>query len=91
LKFCFDPSPHTDLLRPAGEDAVHVTLTIFLSKLFSAREKDLDDLRVLAPALERSGVEARLSNNCTALRAEASLRANADGNWYIVFGDRLPA
>jgi hypothetical protein len=27
LKFCFDPSPHTDLLRPAGEDAVQVTLT----------------------------------------------------------------
>jgi hypothetical protein len=28
LKFCFDPSPHTDLLRPAGEDAVQVTLTL---------------------------------------------------------------
>jgi hypothetical protein len=28
LKFCFDPSPHTDLLRPAGEDAVQVTLTV---------------------------------------------------------------
>ncbi len=27
MKFCFDPSPHTDLLRPAGEDAVQVTLT----------------------------------------------------------------
>jgi hypothetical protein len=64
---------------------------IFLSKLFSAREKDLDDLRVLAPALGRSNLEARLNSHCGTLLGESSLRANADRNWYIVFGDRLPA
>jgi hypothetical protein len=64
---------------------------ILLSKLFSAREKDMDDLRVLAPALDRSTVEARLRNNCTSLLGESSRRANADRNWYIVFGDQLPA
>jgi hypothetical protein len=66
------------------------SIDIFLSKLFSAREKDLDDLRTLAPALDRAIVETRLNNYCASLLGESSLRANADRNWYIVFGDRLP-
>jgi hypothetical protein len=63
---------------------------IFLSKLFSAREKDLDDLRVLSPALDRAVIALRLGGNCRTLLGEPLLRANADRNWYIVFGDHLP-
>jgi hypothetical protein len=76
-----------------GKLDVHLVdpVDIFLSKLFSAREKDLDDLRLLTPALDRSLVETRLRNHCAALGAESSLQASADRNWYIVFGDSLPA
>jgi hypothetical protein len=76
-----------------GKLDVHLVdpIDIFLSKLFSARDKDLDDLRALAPVLDRSAVVARRINDCASLLGEPSLRANADRNWYIVFGDRLPA
>jgi hypothetical protein len=64
-------------------------LDIFLGKLFSAREKDLDDLRQLAPALDRSTIDGRLRSTCASLLAESLLKANAERNWYIVFGDSL--
>jgi Nucleotidyltransferase of unknown function (DUF6036) len=64
-------------------------LDIFLGKLFSAREKDLDDLRQLAPALDRPTIDGRLRSTCASLLAESLLKANAERNWYIVFGDSL--
>jgi hypothetical protein len=63
---------------------------IFLSKLFSAREKDLKDLRVLKPQLDSQRLTDRLLDTTTALLAEPPLRHNAQSNWYILFGQPLP-
>ena len=48
---------------------------IFLGKLFSSREKDRDDLRVLAGGLDRTALAARY----------------VTANWYIVYGEPLPS
>lgn len=63
---------------------------VFLSKLFSRREKDRDDLRVLAPQLARNEIERRLRDHCGELAADAALRQNAVDNWFILYGDALP-
>ena len=63
---------------------------VFLSKLNSAREKDRDDLRVLAPQLDRDVLTRRLHDTMTRLLAEDQLRQNAEQNWYIIFGEALP-
>ena len=63
---------------------------IFVGKLFSAREKDLDDLRAIAPRLDRAGIESRLNESAASLLADPQLRAHAQRNWHIVFGDVLP-
>lgn len=63
---------------------------IFLSKMLSARRKDLDDLRVLAGRLEKSRVEARLRDSCGPLLAEPRYPENAARNWKIVYGEELP-
>jgi hypothetical protein len=62
---------------------------VFLSKLFSAREKDVADLRALYPHLDRDTLERRLRDSCTALLDEAHLRANAERNWYVLTGESL--
>lgn len=63
---------------------------VFLSKLFSQRTKDLDDLRHLAPQLDRAVLVRRLRDTTQPLRAERRLRAAAERNWYVVFGESLP-
>ena len=63
---------------------------VFLSKLFSLREKDRDDLRALASELSREEITTRLRRDTTALRAEEKLRQAAAANWYIVYGEALP-
>jgi hypothetical protein len=63
---------------------------ILLGKLFSNREKDLDDLRVLFPAMDRATAIARLGSTCASFLAETPLRGNAERNWYILFGEKLP-
>jgi len=72
---------------------LHVRLVdagdIFLGKLFSNREKDLDDLRVLASLMDKNELVARLPT-AAVLRAEERLRKNAEQNWYIVYGEALP-
>jgi hypothetical protein len=65
------------------------TYDIFVGKLFSRREKDLDDLRHLASQLERSTVSTRVGQQ-TAWLADPKLRPSAEKNWYIVFGEPLP-
>jgi len=64
---------------------------IFLSKLFSKREKDRDDLRVLAGQLDKSAVTQLLLDCGQSLRGEAELETNAQNNWYILYGESLPA
>jgi hypothetical protein len=66
------------------------TLDIFLSKLFSPREKDLDDLRVLKGQLDKGRVAERLLDSAAALFAEPELRKHAEGNWYVLYGEALP-
>jgi hypothetical protein len=63
---------------------------IFLSKLFSSRTKDLDDLRALAPQLEKDTLIRRLRETTASMRAAEDLRPRAEKNWYIVYGEPLP-
>ncbi len=62
---------------------------IWLSKLFSNRTKDRDDLRVLSPRLDRSVILDRLKHSGGRLLADARLRQNAANNWYVIFGEGL--
>jgi hypothetical protein len=41
--------------------------------------------------LDRDEVIARLRSSADKLRGEPKLKANAEKNWYIVYGDPLPA
>jgi hypothetical protein len=63
---------------------------VFLGKLFSARTKDLDDLRILLPAFDRQALPRLLRERCASLLAERSLREQAERNWYILTGETLP-
>lgn len=64
---------------------------ICLGKLFSKRSKDLDDLRFVLPQLDKAIFIRRLQETTTSWRAEAALREQAATNWYILFGEALPA
>jgi hypothetical protein len=63
---------------------------VFLSKLYSARTKDLDDLRMLVPQLDKDSLIERLQRSTKSMLASESLRQRAEQNWYILFGDKLP-
>ena len=58
--------------------------------MLSAVERQCDDLRMLRPALDRTAIEYRLKTSAGALLADEGRRADAEQNWYIVFGDALP-
>jgi hypothetical protein len=64
---------------------------VFLSKLFSKRTKDLDDLRFVSRHLDKAVLTRKLTENCSALLSEQDLRQYAEKNWYIVYGEPLPA
>jgi hypothetical protein len=66
-------------------------LDIAIGKLFSNREKDRDDLRVLAGQIEKQAFVDRLRLAGQAHLKEPALRQNAEKNWYVLFGDALPA
>lgn len=63
---------------------------LFLGKLFSPRDKDLDDLRHLLPQVEREVVVRRLGDSCGAFLGDPTLRTHAERNWYVLTGDALP-
>jgi hypothetical protein len=63
---------------------------VFLSKLFSSRDKDLDDLRALAPQMNKESLLRRLRDTTASMLASESLRQRAEKNWYIVYGEPLP-
>jgi hypothetical protein len=65
-------------------------LDVFLSKLFSARDKDLADLRQLLPSFDRQILARHLRDNCVGLLNEPSLRHNAERNWYVLTGEAVP-
>jgi Nucleotidyltransferase of unknown function (DUF6036) len=64
---------------------------IFLGKLFSKRTKDLDDLRLLAPQLDKAALAERLKATTGALQKDPDLLSLAQKSWYIVFGEALPS
>ena len=64
---------------------------IFVGKLFSKRTKDRDDLRMLLGSLDHTAIVTRLRASAGALLADPILRADAEKNWNILFGDALPA
>ena len=64
---------------------------VFLSKLVSIREKDVADLRVLAPQLEKPVLTQHLKDTMTSMLAAEDLRKRAEQNWYVLFGEPLPS
>jgi hypothetical protein len=64
-------------------------LLTFLSKLFSARMKDRDDLRMLAPQLDKGTMMRRLRETTQDLLATPGLREKAEQNWCIIYGESL--
>jgi hypothetical protein len=64
---------------------------VFLSKLFSAREKDHDDLRAVAPQLEKETLARRLRETAAPLLADPIFRQRAEHNWYVLYGEPLPS
>jgi len=63
----------------------------FLSKLFSARTKDLGDLKVLAPQLDKAVLVERFLTTCPDFLAVARLKELAANNWRIIYGEDLPS
>ena len=66
------------------------TLDIAVGKLFSKRDKDLDDLRELRSWFTREQMDARLAY-ADRLAANPELLAQADHNYYVLWGEDLPA
>ena len=64
---------------------------VLASKLLSAREKDLDDLRAMAPKIEKDVLADRVRQGAGASLAEPRLAENAKRNWYVLYGEPLPA
>jgi hypothetical protein len=60
---------------------------VFLSKLFSAREKDLADLRVLVTKTEKETLVQRLKDTTQRWQQEPHLKERAQRNWYILFAE----
>jgi hypothetical protein len=60
---------------------------VLLSKLFSGREKDLADLRVLVTKVDKGSLIQRLKDSTGRWQQEAQLKEHAQRNWYILFGE----
>jgi hypothetical protein len=63
---------------------------VFLSKLFSIRTKDLDDMRLLRPQLDKETLAQRLQNTCGPMLAAEELRKRAEQNWHLLYRETLP-
>jgi len=63
---------------------------VFLSKLFSARLKDLGDLRLLAPQIDKNTLTGRIKSTCAQFVAAPRLKELATNNWAILFNEELP-
>lgn len=64
---------------------------VFLSKLFSVRDKDLDDLRVLKPQIEKDVLVHKFKNYCGDFLAAPREKEIATDNWKILYGEDLPS
>jgi hypothetical protein len=63
---------------------------VFLSKLFSARVKDIQDLTALAPRLDKATLEEKLLAHCGSFLAAPRLKELATNNWKVLYGEDLP-
>ena len=61
---------------------------IFVGKLFSKREKDRDDLRVLSKVLDKMRVEDLVRSSASRLAADPERAEHARQNWYIIYGEQ---
>jgi hypothetical protein len=79
--------------EPYGRLRVYLVdvLDLCLSKLFSGRRKDLDDLREMCPLLDKDTLTRRLQETTTAFQAVPCLLEGAQRNWYILFGEPFPS
>jgi hypothetical protein len=82
----------THLLEPFGQLLASVVdvYDIFLSKLVSIRTKDLGDLQMLVPQLDKKVLSRRLEDTRTSMFAAEDLRKHAEQNWYVLYGEALP-
>jgi hypothetical protein len=64
---------------------------VCVSKLFSNRSKDLDDLRHLRGQLDKDLLRERLVTAGARLAREEKLHKAAETNWYVLFGEALPS
>jgi Nucleotidyltransferase of unknown function (DUF6036) len=63
---------------------------VFLSKLFSSRLKDMEDMRVVAPQLEKDVLIEKLKRHAQAFLSAPRLLQIAQSNWKILYGEELP-
>lgn len=56
------------------------SIDAFVSKLFSAKQKDRDDLLAVFRSLDKSLIVEQLQKSLL----------NAKNNWFVVFGEQLP-
>jgi hypothetical protein len=80
-------------LEPFGQLQVFLVDAgdVFISKLFSARSKDRDDLQALVSHLDKETLTRRVREATTSLRTEDKLRQAAENNWNVLFGEPLPS
>ena len=64
---------------------------ISAGKLFSKRDKDLDDLQLIEAKLDKEQLTKQLLANAAAFLKEPALKEMAQKNWYILFGENLPS
>jgi Nucleotidyltransferase of unknown function (DUF6036) len=64
---------------------------VVLSKIYSAREKDRDDLRAVVPQLDKDTLLRKLKETTQSMLAAPDLRTKAENNWKILFGEPLPS
>jgi Nucleotidyltransferase of unknown function (DUF6036) len=79
-------------MEPFGQLQVYLVdvYDVFLSKLFSARSKDQDDLRMLIPQLDKEVLVQKLKDTTVSWQAAPDLLKHAQTNWYILYGEALP-
>lgn len=63
---------------------------VVLSKLFSARDKDQIDLRMLEPLIDKETLAQKMRDTTASMLASEMLRKKAEHNWYIIYGETLP-
>jgi hypothetical protein len=64
-------------------------IDIFVSKLFSNRERDQDDLRHLAAELDKDKIRDRVTSSGQRLLADVKFRDAAERNWFVLYGEPL--